>query len=83
MVNVTSQDFCGGQIAPDNSQAALKRLYGLERLFAAQPDYGKRYATSIEQYVNLGYARCLEALELQVKSGKTWYLPHHEAELEY
>ena len=49
----------------------------MERRFAAQPGYAKTYATSIEQYVNLGHARCVEAAELQGQSGRTWYLPHH------
>ena len=62
---------------PNNKSVALKRLYALERRFARDEDFAKKYDSVVQEYVNLGHARLLSTEEAQAETRKTWYLPHH------
>jgi hypothetical protein len=61
---------------PNNKSVALKRLYALERRFAREDDFAKKYDAVVQEYVNLGHARLLSTEEAQAETRKTWYLPH-------
>jgi hypothetical protein len=61
---------------PNNRQVALKRLFSLERRFARDADFARKYDAVVQEYVNLGHARLLSAEEAKSVTSKTWYLPH-------
>jgi hypothetical protein len=64
-------------VLPNNRQVALKRLYALEKRFARDADFAKKYDAVVQEYVNLGHARRLSADEAKSETHKTWYLPYH------
>ena len=62
---------------PDNRKIALQRLFSLERRFAKDPEYARQYNDVVNEYIRLDHARLLTDQEAKVRTGKTWYLPHH------
>ena len=63
-------------ILPDNYSSAFRRLLSLERKFTRDPSMASRYEPVINEYIQLGHARKLDASELPLKPGRHWYLPH-------
>ncbi len=61
---------------PNNRSSALRRLYATEARFRVDVTFGKRYTSSIETYMTLGFARRLTLAELEGPRGRTWYLAH-------
>jgi hypothetical protein len=55
-------------ILPDNHSSAYRRLLSLERKFVRDPAMAFRYEAVINAYVQLSYARELEASELPLKN---------------
>jgi hypothetical protein len=55
----------------------MHRLFALERRFAKDLKYARQYNDVINEYVKLDHARLLTEQEAKVRTGKTWYFPHH------
>ena len=48
-------------ILPDNYSSAFRRLLSLERKFTRNPSMASRYEAVINEYIQLGHARKLDA----------------------
>ena len=62
---------------PDSRFVAEKRFQGLLNRFKRNPELHKMYSENIKDYVNKGYARKMTEAEVNRRSKRTWYLPHH------
>ena len=63
---------------PNNMQAALRRLFSLERRFKADSVLARAYSQVMKSTFALNYARKLTPLEVSLLPiGFTWYLCHH------
>ena len=60
---------------PDSKPQALRRLQIIEKKMDADPKFAEQYCQKIQDYLDKGYARKLDADEL-VETPNTWYLPH-------
>lgn len=61
---------------PDSYPMAYRRLQGLERRFAKEPQLREKVVSAIDDFVEKGYAHKASLEELtEVKPDKTWYLP--------
>ena len=60
----------------NNRQVALKRLEGLEKRFARDPQYELDYRKAMDKYVENGYAVKINEDD-EVNGSDQWYLPHH------
>ncbi|XP_041673677.1 uncharacterized protein LOC121529787 [Drosophila eugracilis] len=66
---------------PESYSMALRRLVNIERKMKRDVDFASAYIRIMDDYVKKGYARRLEAQEVQrFQEGKVWYLPHFEVE---
>lgn len=61
------------QITP----VAKQRLLGLKRKFLKNPQLHKEYSTYFKEVTEKGYAQPVPQQQLQGRSGKMWYIPHH------
>ena len=68
---------CPDPCLPDNRSVVLRRLYSSEREFKRDPEYAKLYATVIDEYLDLGFARQVHNSEDGTVSGRSWFIPHH------
>ena len=58
----------------DNREYARKRLYGLKKRFASNPDLVYRYDQIIQDHSRKGY---ITLLKTETGDGGSWYIPHH------
>ncbi|XP_041673559.1 uncharacterized protein LOC121529706 [Drosophila eugracilis] len=66
---------------PESYSMALRRLVNIERKMMRDVDFASAYIRIMDDYVKKGYARRLEAQEVQrFQEGKVWYLPHFGVE---
>ncbi|XP_070138503.1 uncharacterized protein [Drosophila bipectinata] len=66
---------------PESYSMALGRLVNIERKMKRDVDFASAYIRIMDDYVKKGYARRLEAQEVQrFQEGKVWYLPHFGVE---
>ena len=56
---------------------AAKRLHYLLSKFKRDENLFEMYKSNIQEYLEKGYARKMTTEEIQNKTSKTWYLPHH------
>ena len=61
---------------PNNYELAERRLQSLEKKFESCPEIRERYAKSIQDNIERGYAKKLSEEEVQCDSKVTWYFPH-------
>jgi hypothetical protein len=67
-----------GSIAlPNNLEPAKRRLAQLERNLDKDPNKASLYYTTMNSYIEKGYARKLTETEANSQPKNTWYLPHH------
>ncbi|XP_055542986.1 uncharacterized protein LOC129728564 [Wyeomyia smithii] len=57
--------------------AAVKRLRAMERRFQNYEGFKERYATFMQEYVDLGHMQLIPDSEVAVDCTKSCYLPHH------
>jgi hypothetical protein len=62
---------------PNNRLLAERRFYSLNKRFVADLEFKAKYAKAMNDYIDKGYARKMDAEEIFTTSRKTWYLPHH------
>lgn len=60
---------------PDNRKMAMQRLTGLEARFRRDPDLGLKMKAQVNDYLEKGYAKILNANELAERHKRVWYLP--------
>ncbi|XP_043069090.1 uncharacterized protein [Drosophila bipectinata] len=66
---------------PESYSMDLRRLVNIERKMKRDVDFASAYIRIMDDYVKKGYARRLEAQEVQrFQKGKVWYLPHFGVE---
>ncbi|XP_075157560.1 uncharacterized protein LOC142230820 [Haematobia irritans] len=61
---------------PESYEMAFKRLLTVERKMQKDYKYATEYCAKIDEYVQKGYARIMEEEEANMKTSKTFYLPH-------
>uniref|UniRef100_A0A5S6QHU9 Peptidase A2 domain-containing protein n=1 Tax=Trichuris muris TaxID=70415 RepID=A0A5S6QHU9_TRIMR len=61
----------------DSLHTANARFEGLERRFRRNPDFARRYADVIDEYLRMGYAK---QVPLVNDPCDCWFLPHHAVE---
>ena len=61
----------------NNYSVAKRRLDFLTKRFKKDENMHKLYKRNIDEYVDAGYATRLSQAEIETRSSKTWYLPHH------
>ena len=60
---------------PNNLPLAHARLQQLHRKLSHDPELHKMYTTSVNDYIQKGYAK--EVTDVDNESSRIWYLPHH------
>ncbi|CAC5361143.1 unnamed protein product [Mytilus coruscus] len=60
---------------PDNMVLAHARLQQLKRKLSSNETLHKMYTTTVNDYIEKGYAK--EVTNIESKSKRLWYLPHH------
>ena len=65
---------------PNNRVQAYRRFTSLRRKLAGSPVLKQKYDSVMKEYLDKGYAQPLTATEVQSKSGREYYLPHHGVE---
>ncbi|XP_067665015.1 uncharacterized protein [Haliotis asinina] len=65
------------QELPNNYSMAEKRLYSLERGLLKNEAKASLYSKAISEYVEKGFAVCLEDKDIHRESFPVYYLPHH------
>lgn len=61
---------------PDSYQMALSRLITVERKMDKNSLFAEEYCNKIDEYVKKGYAKILSKEEENIRTNKTFYLPH-------
>jgi hypothetical protein len=62
---------------PDNRTMAEQRLKSLSKRLSKDLELKGRYSEVLNGYITKGHARKLTEEEVNSRSSKTWYLPHH------
>ncbi|XP_066934903.1 uncharacterized protein [Clytia hemisphaerica] len=62
---------------PNNYAQAERRLNSLSKRLRNDSDFFRMYQNNISSYLEKGYARRLEVSEVEERTDRTWYLPHH------
>lgn len=68
---------------PESYEAAVKRLYGIERKMKGDTEFAQKYRQEMEKYFDKGYAKVLSAEEIADTSQPMWYLPHFAVQSPY
>lgn len=61
---------------PASFDMALRRLTSVETKMKRDAEYAEQYRQQIQAYLDKGYARQLSDAEADVRSDRTWFLPH-------
>ncbi|XP_030596228.1 uncharacterized protein LOC115787620 [Archocentrus centrarchus] len=64
-------------ILPNSFTVAKQRILGLRRKFISDSQFHKEYSSCLKEVVDKGYAEQVPEQQLQGRSGKVWYIPHH------
>jgi len=59
----------------DSKETALRRLHGLEKRFARDPDLKTQYTRFLVEYLKLGHMKQVEDIDFNEE--KSYYFPHH------
>ena len=62
---------------PNNKPMAEKRLESLKRRLKKDGELFDKYKRAMQDYIDKGHAERIPKKELEEKSSKIWYLPHH------
>ena len=62
---------------PGNRRMVEVRLQSLKRKLKRDENFHWKYRDFMDNLVSKGYARKLTAEEAEIRSRRTWYLPHH------
>jgi len=62
---------------PNNRTLAERRLSCFKRRLASDESLLNKYKTTINDYIDKGYAKRVPEEEIKVKNNPVWYLPHH------
>jgi hypothetical protein len=62
---------------PNNRHSALQRAQQLLKRFNKDQTFFEEYKDFMQDVLIKGYAEVIPQDELQTKSGKVWYIPHH------
>lgn len=54
----------------------IRRLESVEKQCRRNPAFGTLYGNQISAYITKGYSRKLSAAEANIRTNRTWYLPH-------
>jgi len=59
----------------DSKEIALRRLHGLEKKFARDPNLKAQYTRFLDEYLELGHMKQVE--DITCNEQKSYYFPHH------
>jgi len=59
----------------DSKEIALRRLYGLEKRFARDPNLKAQYTQFLDEYLELGHMKLVE--DVTCNEQESYYFPHH------
>ena len=62
---------------PNNKPMAERRLDSLKRQLKKDGELFDKYKRAMQDYIDKGHAERITEKELEEKSSKIWYLPHH------
>ena len=62
---------------PNNRAMAENRFTSLQRRLSTNPDLKAKYSSTMQGYIEKGYARKMDETEVAQKTNLSWYLPHH------
>ena len=63
---------------PNNRSVALARLVSTEKRLRKRPEVGELYSQQIQEMIENGVARKLNAAEIRNYAGPIHYVAHHE-----